>query len=135
MAEIYLNYAEAQYHLGNEKEAREYVNKIRSRKSVEMPPIQDSGETLLQRIRHERQIELAFEGHRLFDVRRWKTPDNKAIVGVEITKSTDNSFAYRRYNLSLESRKKEWKDAYYRFPIHYLEIQKSNNSLEQNPGY
>ena len=70
LAEIYLNYAEAEFQLGHEDVAREYVNKVRARKSVNMPSITDSGEALLKRIYHERQIELAFEGHRFFDLRR-----------------------------------------------------------------
>lgn len=72
LSEMYLNYAEAQYHLGNEDLAREYINKIRDREGVKMPPVTASGEELLDKIYHERMIELAFEGHRYFDVRRWK---------------------------------------------------------------
>lgn len=134
LAEMYLNYAEAEYHLGHEDVAREYVNKVRSRKSVDMPDIEDTGENLLKRIYHERQIELAFEGHRYFDLRRWKIADNTPIIGTIIEKE-GNAYSYKRYTLSLTSREKEWKDAFYLLPIHYSEIQKSNKSLEQNPGY
>lgn len=135
LAEIYLNYAEAEYHLGNEDIAREYVNKVRARKSVSMPAITEGGEALLQRIYHERQIELAFEGHRYFDLRRWKIADNEPIIGFKITKDSNNNLTYERYTLSLASRESEWKDAFFVLPIHYQEVQKSNNSLEQNPGY
>jgi hypothetical protein len=69
LAEIYLNYAEAEFHLGNESVAREYINIIRSR--VNMPDITTSGTQLLEDIRHERRIELCFEDHRFYDVRRW----------------------------------------------------------------
>lgn len=135
LAEIYLNYAEAEYHLGNEGVAREYVNKVRARKSVNMPAITDTGESLLKRIYHERRIELAFEGHRYFDLRRWKIADNEPIIGFKITKDSNNNLTYDRYTLSLASRESEWKDAFFVLPIHYQEVQKSNNSLEQNPGY
>ena len=135
LAEIYLNYAEAEYHLGNEDIAREYVNKVRARKSVNMPPITESGDALLKRIYHERQIELAFEGHRYFDLRRWKIADNAPIIGFKITKNGTNDYTYERYTLSLTSRESDWKNAFFVLPIHYQEIQKSNNSLEQNPGY
>lgn len=138
LSEIYLNYAEAQYHLGNESLAREYVNKIRDREGVKMPPVTESGEALLNRIYHERFIELAFEGHRYFDVRRWKIADKTEsthIMGFEITKETDGSFSHKRYSLTPSSRKTDWKDAFNRLPIAYSEIQKSNNSLEQNTGY
>ena len=134
LGEIYLNYAEAEYHLGNEDVAREYVNKVRARASVNMPPVDESGEALLERIYHERRIELAFEGHRYFDLRRWKIADNEPLYGFIITK-TDNGFAYERSMVSLASRETDWKDAFFVLPIHYQEIQKSNNSLEQNPGY
>lgn len=135
LAEIYLNYAEAEFQLGHEDVAREYVNKVRARKSVNMPSITDSGEALLKRIYHERQIELAFEGHRFFDLRRWKIADNTPIVGLNIIKDGEGKFSYERYVLSLDSRKNEWKDAFFVLPIHYSEIQKSNESLEQNNGY
>lgn len=135
LAEIYLNYAEAEYQLGNEGVAREYVNKVRARKSVNMPAITESGDALLKRIYHERQIELAFEGHRYFDLRRWKIADNAPLIGFKITKNESNNYTYERYTLSLTSREKDWKDAFFVLPIHYEEIQKSKNSLEQNPGY
>ena len=64
LAEFYLNYAEIMYELGNEEQAREYVNKVRARQSVNMPPVTASGEKLRDKIRNERRVELAFEGHR-----------------------------------------------------------------------
>jgi hypothetical protein len=138
LSEIYLNYAEAQYHLGNEDLAREYINKIRDREGVKMPPVTATGEALLEKIYHERYIELAFEGHRYFDVRRWKIAEKTEtthIMGHEIIKNNDGTFTYNRYRLTQESRKNEWKEAFYRLPIEFSEIQKSNKSLEQNPGY
>ncbi|MBX3255989.1 MAG: RagB/SusD family nutrient uptake outer membrane protein [Chitinophagaceae bacterium] len=138
LSEMYLNYAEAQYHLGNEDKAREYVNKIRSRAGVNMPPITEGGTELLDRIYHERQIELAFEGHRYFDVRRWKIADEietTHIMGHEITKNPNGTFTYNRIKLTQDSRKNDWTDAFYRLPIPFSEIQKSNNSLVQNAGY
>src|SRR5699024_2618510 len=71
-AEVLLNYAEAMYELGDEDTAREYLNMVRSRPSVDMPDVTESGEALFDRIVNERRIELALEEHRWFDVRRWK---------------------------------------------------------------
>lgn len=68
-AEILLNYAEAQINLNDESEARWAINQIRQRAG--MPDITDSGEDLVERYRNERRVELAFEDHRYFDVRRW----------------------------------------------------------------
>ncbi len=138
LTEMYLNYAEAQYHLGNEALAREYINKVRDREGVKMPHITDSGQDLLDKIYHERFIELAFEGHRFFDVRRWKIAEKTEIchiMGFKITKEDGGTFSYERYKLTPDSRKTDWKDAFYRLPINFSEIQKSNNSLTQNPGY
>ncbi|MFC2138325.1 RagB/SusD family nutrient uptake outer membrane protein, partial [Bacteroidota bacterium] len=72
LAEIYLNYAEAKFELGDEATAREYVSMVRAR--VGMPPLPETvtGEDLRRKIYNERRIELAFENHRFFDVRRWK---------------------------------------------------------------
>lgn len=68
-AEVLLNYAEAQINLNNEGEARWAINLIRDRAG--MPDIDDTGEDLVDRYRNERRVELAFEDHRYFDVRRW----------------------------------------------------------------
>ncbi len=70
-AEILLNAAEALNEAGRTADAYQYVNQVRAR--VGMPPY--SGMTkdqLRERIQNERRIELCFEDHRFFDVRRWK---------------------------------------------------------------
>lgn len=61
LAEIYMNYAEAEFELGNEAVAREYINKVRAR--ANMPGLPDSvtGETLRTRLYNERRVEFAFE--------------------------------------------------------------------------
>lgn len=133
LAEIYLNYAEAEWELGNESLARKYVNLIRSRPSVMMPPITSSGQDLLKTIRHERQIELCFEGHRFFDVRRWKIAmqtEKQPLRGVHITKHQDGTFTYSYF--ILQDRKFDKRN--YLFPIPQSEMNK-NKLLKQNPGY
>jgi hypothetical protein len=92
-SEVLLTAAEAAYHLGKEAEAREYVNMIRDRarnssgpkgselgnpgypnrntNSAVLPPVTASGDALLAAIKHERRVELAMEGHRLWDLIRW----------------------------------------------------------------
>ncbi|SHG37895.1 RagB/SusD family nutrient uptake outer membrane protein [Pedobacter caeni] len=133
LAEIYLNYAEAQYELGNEPEARTYLNLVRSRPSVNMPPVTAGSTALSEAIRHERKIELCFESHRFYDVRRWKIAmqtENKPLRGVNITKNQNGSFSYDYF--SLQPRK--FLEAHYLFPIPNYEMQK-NKLLTQNPGY
>lgn len=68
MAELYLILAEALAEQGK-PEALEWVNKVRARPSVNMPPV-NSGD-LVEVVRHERRVELAFEGVRIFDLIRW----------------------------------------------------------------
>ena len=95
IAEIYLNYAEAKFELGDEATARQYVNMVRSRTSVGLPdiPVTVTGEDLRRRIYNERRIELAFENQRFFDVRRWGIADvveNSKITTYDIYKESDN---------------------------------------------
>lgn len=70
-AEVLLNYAEACIELGQDAEAREYINQIRHRAGQPDLPSDLTGDALRVKYRHERKIELAFEQHRFFDVRRW----------------------------------------------------------------
>ncbi len=72
MGEMYLNMAEAAYHVGKEQECRDYINKVRSRADVMMPDVTESGDDLYDRLVNERRIELAFEAFRYFDTRRLK---------------------------------------------------------------
>ena len=133
-AEVLLNYAEAKFELGDEATAREYLNKVRSRQGVEMPPVTDTGEALKKRIQGERRVELAFEEHRFFDVRRWKIAmetENKNILAINIQKLSDNSKTYEIITL----KERNFFEQHYLLPIPRAEIDKSLNSLIQNPGY
>jgi hypothetical protein len=131
LAEIYLNYAEAEYHLGNEGIARKYVNKIRTR--VKLPPVHSSGKQLLKDIRHERTIELAFErDFRWNDVRRWGILDQTAgqdYIKMQITKDKSGNLSYKR----VVAMPREFHSRMYSLPIPLDEIQKTD--LKQNPGY
>ncbi len=134
MAEIYLNYAEAEYHLGNETIARQTIDQLRARPSVNLPALPSTltGSDLLDAIRTERRLDLCFEGHHYWDLLRWKlamTELNGSINGVVITKNQDGSFSYQYQQvipLTFHSQM-------YRFPIPYDEIVRTG--LQQNPGY
>jgi len=136
LAEFYLTYAEAQYHLNNVSVAVEYVNRVRGRSGVNMPPINGSGD-LLAKIKHERKIELAFEGNRWYDARRWMDAEvdfAKDIVAVEVSRNpSNNSKSYRYYYFEGGTDNRSFPLNHYLWPIPIEEIQKSN--LEQNPGY
>lgn len=133
LAESYLNYAEAQFELGNESTALQYLNLIRSRNSVQMPAVTATGTALREAIQLEREIEFCFEGHRFFDVRRWKIAmqtENKPLRAVNIVKNTDGSFSYTYYTLQ----PRKFLEANYLFPIPQYERER-NNLLDQNPLY
>lgn len=133
-AEVLLNYAEAMYNLGDEDTAREYLNIVRSREGVEMPAVTDSGEALWDRIVNERRIELVFEEHRFFDVRRWKIATEVLSINhtrMRITKDPDTG--EKTYEV-LDHLPANFNEHNYLSPIPLQEIER-NPMLEQNPGY
>ncbi|WP_169337997.1 RagB/SusD family nutrient uptake outer membrane protein [Proteiniphilum acetatigenes] len=71
--EVLLNYAEAAFESGRTEEAKWAVNAIRERAGIRL--LEDQ-EVTLERIRHERIVELAFENHRWWDYRRWRISDD-----------------------------------------------------------
>lgn len=140
-AEILLNYAEAMAHaFGSDYKdteftmsAREAVNMVRNRKDVQMPAFPEGmGEEFLERLKNERRVELAFEGHRFWDVRRWKDLNKTAdIYGVKVTKEDEGTgFNYEKF--LYESR--TITDNLYFYPISNTEKYKNPN-LGQNPGW
>jgi hypothetical protein len=88
------------------------------------------------RIRNERRVELAFEEHRFWDVRRWKilTQTDKFVTGMDITKNTDGSFNYKRF--VAQRRENGWQDKYLLFPIPLTDAGLIPDfSQNQNPGW
>lgn len=81
--------------------AREAVNMVRGRESVKMPEITAAEapgqDEMRSRIRNERQVELAFEGHRYWDLCRWKIAAevlNRPVSGVKVTRTGDAARPY-----------------------------------------
>ncbi|MBO9637999.1 MAG: RagB/SusD family nutrient uptake outer membrane protein [Siphonobacter aquaeclarae] len=134
-AEILLNYAEAQNEAsGPDATVYAAVNSIRKRAGMPDLPAGLTQTQMRERIRHERRIELAFEEHRFYDVRRWKiAPQTESVpaYGIEVGKN-GNTYTYTRKE-ALTGR--TFADKQYWLPIPRAEIQASNNQLEQNPGY
>ena len=109
---------------------------VRSRPSVNMPPVEDTGEDLLTKLQHERQIELVFEGHRYFDVRRWKIAPvvlNKLPKRMDIVKNLTTGEKTYSVNV-MENFQFVFTDKNYLLPVPQAEIDK-NSLLVQNPGY
>ncbi len=146
--EMALIYAEASIELGQEAEARTWINKIRFRAG--MPAINDSGDALKQRLRNERRIELAYEEHRYHDGRRWMIGDQlgRGIKAINVTATLkpgktphvpyrhDKSVYDYKYEVfdNTENETRVWNDKMYFRPISRDEINR-NNLLVQNPGY
>jgi starch-binding outer membrane protein, SusD/RagB family len=69
-AEVLLNAAEAAFELGLLPEAAGYLNQVRARAGFPIPLT--AAEVTFDRIVNERRVELAFEGHFIFDRKRWR---------------------------------------------------------------
>jgi hypothetical protein len=144
-AEILLNFAEAANEAygpdiiptGSTLSARTAINLIRARPSVNMPALAAglSQSQMRDAVRYERRVELAFEEHRFYDVRRWKIADvteNKPAAGVIITKNANGSYSYTS-KVALDGR--AFAAKHYWLPIPRAEIQASGGQLQQNAGY
>lgn len=111
LSELYLNRAEANYHLGvqNHTKALSDLNKIRLRAGLSSYNV--TGEALLEEILKQRRLELAFEGHQWFDSKRY---------GRDVIKGTGNiTFDDFRILAKIPER----------------EITTSENQIKQNFGY
>jgi hypothetical protein len=140
LGEFYLNMAEALYkYLGSPTatssqfptSAIEYINKVRARVSMPNFPTTLSNDAFWSKYTNERMVELAFEGHRFWDVRRWKEADKyfKSIQEMKLTKNDDGTITYTRKTVS-----RQWADKMYLFPVPQTEIMKDPN-LTQNTGW
>lgn len=138
LGEMYLNLAEAAMELNKSSEALDAINKIRERAGIALLT-----NINIEKIRHERRVELAFEGHRFWDMKRWR------IAHLNVEQGGLNGFRgtalYPWYDI---------RDGKYVFEIgknapkqvrifleknYYTKINQddmnSNPNLIQNPGY
>ncbi len=88
-------------------------------------------ENLRNLIKNERRIELAFEEHRYYDVRRWMDIGDGFVHGVKTIKNADNTFTY---DPTIEAERKLFEPKHYFYPIPQVEINR-NQLLRQNPGW
>ena len=137
-AEVLLNYAEAMIHVNGNCDykdatytmsAREALNAVRKRAGI--PEVAAcSQDEFLTRVKHERRVEMAFEGQRFWDLRRWKNLDEtKNIYAVRITHH-DGVLSYEKTLLSERS----VSNKLYFYPIANVELFK-NKKLVQNSGW
>ncbi len=147
--EAVFNYVEACLELGEEGEARDWMNKIRFRSG--MPAVTESGAALMDRYRNERRIEMAYEEQRYHDARRWmiaaetlgrkidfinvvgKFKPGKTLSGTYRHDETIYDYTYTPVE-DINHENRNWADKMYFTPIHRDEMNK-NDKLIQNPGY
>ena len=142
-AEILLNFAEAMNEAYGPDDthnygmtARDAINMVRNRTGVQMPQVDAPDQTAMRAaIKHERRIELAFEDHRYWDLRRWKDGAelSKPLMGIRATKIGDGLYSYSD-PFTVEERVFVTPKMYF-FPIPDAEIRKSKGILEQNPDW
>lgn len=143
--EIFLAYAEAANEAEGPKNkvggasysAYDVIKALRSRvgicTNIADPYLDEcatSKEKMRELIRNERRLELCFENHRFWDLRRWLAPLNETVKGVSITTAKDGSLDYK----IIDVEKRDYKDYMYYGPIPYSEIMKWSN-LQQNYGW
>ena len=134
-AEVLLNCAEAELELNNEPEAKKYVNMIRKRAGIQ----ELNDKLTVEDYRHERKIELAFEGNRYWDMKRWRiyhqvvfNSDSFAIWPI-YNKDT-RSYMFRKQKLPTDKFTITFRTNFYYYIIGSSAIS-ANPLLVENPGY
>ena len=145
-AEVLLNKAEACYRLGSSKnaEANDAIAAIRDR--VGLPYTPKAGTELWEATRQERRVELAFEGHWYWDLRRWRLAHEQYPVGLtgyqvhglKITLTGENpetkekTFSYEYVSVDVMDR--NFPEKLYRLPMPSSELA-NNDAVEQYPEW
>ena len=136
LAEAYLNYAEALNEAqGSVQEAYDAVNVIRARSGMPDLPAGLSKDDFRIRVRNERNVELAYEDHRFWDIRRWLIAEEEGVMkgnmwGIKINKIV-NSTEHRYEPFVFEVR--TFQSRMYLHPFIQNEVYKGY--LVQNPGW
>ncbi len=141
LGEIYLNASEAALELNSESLARDYIEPVRSRAGLvtNLRLESYSGTELRDRLRNERKLEMAFEDHRYWDVRRWRIAEEALSIQVEgvrtlrrINDIGAESFTYETF--IAESEQMQFFPRHYYLPIGQ-DRRNNNDRLLENPGY
>lgn len=138
MAELYLNYAEAlnEYYSAPPQEAYDAVKMVRERAGMPAFPAGMSQEAFRTKLRNERSVELAFEDHRFWDIRRWLIAGDEGVMqgkfyGLKIHSIDGNKTHVHYTPYVFENR--FWNDNCYLYAIDQSEVNKGY--LVQNPGW
>lgn len=134
LAEFYLDYAEAVFNAtGSANDdtygmtANEAINVLRNRPDIQMPEFTEDGDAWVKRYERERLVELAFENHRFWDVRRWKK-------GAQYFKNIQVATISPSLQLTRSTLTRTWDEKMNFYPIPQSELIKNSN-LTQNEGW
>ena len=140
IATFWLNYAEAvfkctgsAYSAGSFKYTpAQALNKTRNRAGLADISTSLSNDEFWEKYKNERFVELAFEGHRYYDVRRWKEADKhfRSIKELKLTRNSETG----EMTSTINTVSRQWDDKMYLAPIDQSDISKNPN-LTQNPGW
>jgi hypothetical protein len=123
-AEVLLTYAEAKNELsGPDATVYDALDAVRTRSGM---PVVDRAkyagkDALREVIRNERRVELALEGQRYMDIRRWK-------IAPQVMKTINNI-------KNTQAQERTWNDRFYLMPVPQKEVDLSKGVLTQNAGY
>jgi hypothetical protein len=136
--EVLLNYAEAMNEAYGPESASDLgmtalqaVNLIRTRAKMPVFPTGLTKDQFRTKLRNERRVELAFEEHRFWDIRRWKIGETtRDIYGMKIIKNVDGTYKYTKKLVE----QRVYEDKMNLYPIPLSELYK-NDKLKQNTGW
>jgi hypothetical protein len=144
LADVILMHAEACAVQNKTSEALSSLTMIRDRVGL-TTNMSLTGWDLINAIRKERRLELAFEGERLYDLRRWKDESGKPYIadilgpnGSFVKYNTEESTDYWELNQTIETQTKGIHfnpEIHLVWPIPNSEIVASGSVITQNPGY
>jgi hypothetical protein len=138
LGEFYLNYAEAlnEFNSAPPAEAFAAVKAIRERSGMPEFPTGMTKEQFRQKLRTERAVELSYEEHRFWDIRRWLIADTDGVMkgqffGLKVSDAGNGNVGYEQY--VFENR--TWHTKMYLHPFQQTEINKYAGKMPQNPGW
>ena len=134
LAEVILNHAEACYRSGDPASANDDIERIRAR--VDLPYTDKTGEDLMAAIRQERKVEMAFEGHYYWDMKRWELAEAAftgiRLHGLKIEKDAAGGYLYTY--VEVDNQDRNFPAKMYRCPIPQAELD-NNGLINQFPEW
>ncbi|MDE6527532.1 MAG: RagB/SusD family nutrient uptake outer membrane protein, partial [Muribaculaceae bacterium] len=113
------------------------VNAVRARVGMPGLPAGMTKDEFRTRVRNERRVELAYEGHRFYDVRRWKILDktDRVVTGMKVNKDDAGNETFERF---VVSRRNAYTDKWLLLPVPGNEVARLFTQTGvnfQNPGW